>query len=71
MAEKEYIEQDVIINDFKTDWCACEICSYEKVYDSDYKSEIIIGYDSIMKANNDVSCKIKGMLDLSKNERRI
>ena len=60
MAEKEYIERDVIINDFKTGWCACGICSYEKVYDSDYKSEIIIGYDSIMKTNDDVSCKIEG-----------
>ena len=41
-------------------WCACGICSYEKEYENDYEPEIIIGYDSIRKANDDVSCKIEG-----------
>ena len=44
----------------KPDWCACGICSYEKEYKSDIEPEIIIGYDSIRKANDDVSCKIEG-----------
>jgi hypothetical protein len=44
----------------KPDWCACGICSYEKEYrnGTDYEAEIIIGYDSIKKANEDVSCRI-------------
>ena len=33
----------------KPDWCACGICYYEKVYESDHEPEIIIGYDSIRK----------------------
>lgn len=41
------------------DWCACGICSYKKMrYDEDEPPEIIIGYDSVRKANDDVSCKI-------------
>lgn len=40
----------------KPDWCACGICSCKE----DEETEIIIGYDSIRKANDDVSCKIKG-----------
>ena len=44
------------------DWCACGICSYEKLYgNSDYETEIIIGYESIKKANEDVSCRIVGV----------
>ena len=31
-----------------------------KEYENDYEPEIIIGYDSIRKANDDVSCKIEG-----------
>ena len=43
----------------KPDWCACGICSYEEAYrDADYEAEIIIDYDSIKKANDDVSCSI-------------
>lgn len=43
----------------KPDWCACGICSYEKEgYEHDCEPEIIIGYDSIRKANEEVSCKI-------------
>lgn len=42
------------------DYCACGICSYETIgYKEDYPAEIIIGYDSIEKANDDVSCTIK------------
>ena len=40
-------------------WCACGICSYEKIYENDLDTEIIIGYDSIRKANDYVSCDIK------------
>lgn len=36
-------------------WCACGICSC----DEDKKAEILIGYDSVRKANDDVSCEIK------------
>ena len=43
----------------RPDWCACGICSYEKAdYYSDHEPEIIIGYDSIRKANDDVPCRI-------------
>lgn len=43
------------------DWCACGICSYEKAgYADKDQPEIIIGYDSIQKANEDVDCKIIG-----------
>ena len=41
-------------------WCTCGIYSYEKEYENDYEPEIIIGYDNIKKANDDVSYKIKG-----------
>ena len=54
---KQLLEQ---CDKIKPDWCACGICSYDKVYESDYEPEIIIGYDSIRKANDDVSCKIEG-----------
>lgn len=42
-------------NKIKPDWCACGICSAEETD----KVEIIIGYDSIRKASDDVSCTIK------------
>ena len=44
----------------KPDWCACGICSldYYDGYPKDAKVEIIIGYDSIQKADEDVSCRI-------------
>lgn len=42
----------------KPDWCACGICSAEKAKLQDYPSEILIDYDSIKKANDDVSCRI-------------
>lgn len=45
------------------DWCACGICSIER-YSEPYEFindevEISIGYDSIKKASEDVSCRIK------------
>ena len=55
---KQLIEQ---CDKIKPDWCACGICSYEKEYGACkyvYEPEIIIGYDSIRKANDDVSCRI-------------
>ncbi len=39
----------------KPHWCACGICSCEE---EDGDAEIIIGYDSIETANDDVSCTI-------------
>lgn len=42
------------------DWCACGICSYEKIYgDLDLDTEIFIGYDNVTKASQDVSCTIE------------
>ena len=48
----------------KPDWCACGIKSCPDEYDT----EIIIGYDSIKKANDDVSCKIKENLSYKGNK---
>lgn len=43
----------------KPDWCACGICSLEyERYSEDTEPEIIIGYDSVRKVNDDVCCKI-------------
>ena len=59
-------EGDVVadfVNDkIKPDWCACGICSYEQVFDknTDYDTNIIIGYDSIRKTSEDVCCTILG-----------
>lgn len=41
----------------KPDWCACGIRNCDE--DENYETEIIIDYDDIKKANNDVSCSIK------------
>ena len=46
------------------DWCACGIKSCPDECDT----EIIIGYDSIKKANDDVSCKIKENLSYKGNK---
>lgn len=44
----------------KPDWCACGIRSLSSLYgENGMEAEIIIGYDSIHKANEDVSCTIK------------
>lgn len=39
----------------KPDWCACGICSCSN---PSYASEIIIDYDSVRKANDNVPCTI-------------
>jgi hypothetical protein len=42
------------------DWCACGICSLEhEGYSEDHEPEIIITYDSVRKADDDVSFSIK------------
>ena len=41
-------------------WCACGICSAEKLNMQDSETEIIIDYDSIRKTSEDVSCDIEG-----------
>lgn len=42
----------------KPDWCACGICSVDKVRYGSIDTEIIIGYDSIAKAT-ECSCTIE------------
>lgn len=43
-------------------WCACGISSYEKVYGvAKVETEIVIDYDSIKKANDDVPCTISNL----------
>ena len=45
-------------------WCACGICSVEKVYrNGKVETEISIGYDNIKKVDKDVSCWIEGEED--------
>jgi hypothetical protein len=40
-------------------WCACGICSYERAdFNETHEPEIIIGYDSVRKADDSVSCRI-------------
>lgn len=43
----------------KPDWCACGIrsCDPNSTYEKE-PPEIIIGYDTIEKANDDVPCRI-------------
>lgn len=53
---KQLLEQ---CDKIKPDWCACGICSYEKAgFEETHEPEIIIGYDSIRKADDSVSCRI-------------
>lgn len=53
---KQLLEQCDKINPY---WCACGICSYKKLdYKDDVPAEIIIGYDSIRKGGDEVSCWI-------------
>ena len=41
-------------------WCACGICTLEAAdWPEDTDPEILIGYDSIYKANDDVNCNVK------------
>lgn len=47
----------------KPHWCACGICSYEKIFQCDHKAEILIGYDSIEKLDEGVSCWIEGEVE--------
>lgn len=55
---KQLLEQ---CDKIRPDWCACGICSFEAIgYRSDHDADIIIGYNSIKKANDDVSCTILG-----------
>ena len=43
------------------DYCACGICTYSKERVSEEEPpEIIFGYDSVKKANDDVACWISG-----------
>ena len=53
---KQLIKQ---CNKIKPDWCACGICSLNYAgFQETENPEIIIGYDSIKKADESVSCKI-------------
>lgn len=41
-------------------WCACGVCSLEEAsLPENIKTEIIIGYDSIKKVDDDVNCRIE------------
>ena len=48
------------------DYCACGVCSLEYRYGTyghggaDFETEIFFSYDDVWKANEDVSCRIKG-----------
>lgn len=48
----------------KPDWCACGICSTDESEEAD----IIIDYNDIRKANDDVSCSIVEKKEGGKNE---
>lgn len=51
----------------KPDWCACGIKSLKN--DENYlETEIIIDYDDIMKAKQDVACTIKDINRSDENE---
>ena len=52
---KELLKQ---CDKIKPDWCACGICSAEKKGLQDMPPEIVIGYSSINKTSDDVSCEI-------------
>lgn len=53
---KQLLEQ---CDKIRPDWCACGICSYEKMgYSDKIEPELIIGYDSIRKADPEASCRI-------------
>lgn len=57
MTLEQLIEQ---CDKIRPDWCACGICSLEVAgLSGDSNADIIIGYDSVMKVNGDVSCSIK------------
>lgn len=44
----------------KPDWCACGICSLDYIgFTNEIDPEIIIDYNSIRKANDDVCCRIE------------
>lgn len=44
----------------KPDWCACGICSLNYIgYSEDEETEIIIGYDTIKKADDNIPCRIE------------
>ncbi len=51
------------------DWCACGISSIEKRgYCEDIQADILIGYYSIKKTHENVSCSIEG--EEANNEQR-
>lgn len=53
---KQLLEQ---CDKIRPDWCLCGIRSYKAAgYSDDVEPELIIGYDSIRKADPEVSCRI-------------
>lgn len=57
MTLEQLIEQ---CDKIRPHWCACGICSLDYAgLSSDASPEIIIGYNSIKKSDNDVACNIK------------
>ena len=47
-------------NKIKPNWCSCGINSWEMGNYTKEDVEIIIDYDSVKKANDDISCTIIG-----------
>lgn len=44
-------------------WCACGICSCERAeFGNNLDADIIIGYESIKKANEGVPCQIRELI---------
>ena len=53
---KQLLEQ---CDKIKPDYCACGICSYKEAgLAEDVPAEIIIGYNSVEKAKDNVPCQI-------------
>lgn len=41
-------------------WCACGICTLPKAdYPENVKTDVVIGYDSVMVAHDDANCRIE------------
>ena len=58
MTVRQLIEQ---ADRIKPDWCACGVCSVDRIFGSgsEIETEIIFDYNDVRKASEDVSCQIK------------
>lgn len=46
------------------DYCACGICALGKEWYEETEADIIIDYDNVKKANDNISCKIENIEDI-------